>query len=276
MTTAEAIRHRRSVRSFDGNPLSPALSEKILQFAQAQTNPYNIPIAWFMLDAAQYGLRSPVITGERVYLTGKLRRLPHAGEAFGYAFEAILLYAESLGLGSTWIAGTLNRAAFEKAVALGEGEVMPCVSPIGTPAAKMSLRESVMRKGVRADNRMDFEELFFRNDWATPLSRNEAGALGGPLELVRLAPSAVNRQPWRAVVQGNKLRFYEKRSRGHFISADGWDLQKIDLGIALAHFDLAAKEAGLSASFVPAEDTGPDRDGLIEIGSFDWLSPDTQ
>ena len=267
MTTSEAIRHRRSVRTFDGNPVGKELSEQLMEFALAQTNPYGIPISWFLLDAEKLGLRSPVITGERAYLTGKLRRLPHAEEAFGYAFEAILLYAETLGLGSTWIAGTLNRAAFERAVALGEGEVMPCVSPIGRPAAKMSLRETVMRKGVRADSRMDFGDLFFHGDCKTPLSPKEAGALAGPLELVRLAPSAVNRQPWRVAVEETKVRFFEKRSRG-YVSSDGWDLQKIDLGIALAHFDLAVKETGNQMTFTPAASSEPNENGWIEIGAF--------
>ena len=65
---------------------------------------------------------------------------------------------------------------------------------------------------------------------------------------MRLAPSAVNKQPWRVVVCDNKAHFYEKRSKG-YISADNWDIQKIDMGIALCHFELEAKECGISASF---------------------------
>jgi len=38
---------------------------------------------------------------------------------------------------------------------------MPCVSPLGYPAEKMSLRETLMRKGIQADKRMDFDRLFF-------------------------------------------------------------------------------------------------------------------
>ena len=275
MTTSEAIRHRRSVRTFDDNTLNAEILEQLLNFARAQTNPYDIPISWFLLDAAKHGLRSPVITGEHTYMTGKLKKVPHGEEAFGYSFEAVLLYAETLGLGSTWIAGTMNRGAFERAVSLQEGEAMPCVSPIGFPASKMSLRETLMRKGVRADSRMDFRALFFRDDWNTPLSEQEAGALRGPLEMVHLAPSAVNKQPWRVLVQGDKIVFFEKRSKG-YVGADGWDLQKVDLGIALAHFDLAAREAGLMPSFTPAESRDLNEDGLVEIGTFVCINPDRQ
>ena len=72
--------------------------------------------------------------------------------------------------------------------------------------------------------------------------------------MVRLAPSAVNKQPWRIVLAGNAAHFYEKRGRG-YVSADGWDLQKLDIGIAMCHFDLLTKKKGLSAK-LSLEDPG--------------------
>lgn len=267
MTFSEAIRHRRSVRSFDGSPLKAEDAQELLRFAGTVETPYDIPISWSLLEARKHGLRSPVITGESAYLTGKLQRLPHAEEAFGYAFETLLLYAETLGLGSTWIAGTLNRGVFERVIDLREGEVMPCVSPIGYPAAKMSLRESLMRKGVNADSRMGFSELFFDGSFEKPLSPEQARRFRTPLELVRLAPSAVNKQPWRGLVSDNQVHFFEKRSKG-YLSNNGWDLQKIDLGIALAHFALAAKEQGLSCAFSLEEPDLPIPDGTIYIATF--------
>ena len=63
------------------------------------------------------------------------------------------MFAQSKGIGTTWIAGTMNRDAFEAATRLEEGERMPCVTPLGRPAARMALRESLMRKGVKADSR---------------------------------------------------------------------------------------------------------------------------
>jgi hypothetical protein len=57
---------------------------------------------------------------------------------------------------------------------LKPGEVMPCVSPIGYPAQKMSLRETMMRKGIKADTRKDFSELFFDRSFEKPLSENVA------------------------------------------------------------------------------------------------------
>ena len=248
MNVIELIRKRRSVRTFDGSALSGDDAGMILACAEKADNPYGIPIEWKLLDAKEHGLSSPVIVGADNYIAGKMKRVPHAEEAFGYSFEKIVLFAESLGAGTTWIAGTMNRDAFERAMGVTEGEVMPCVSPLGYPAKKMSLRETVMRKGVKADSRSDFGELFFCGDFNTPLTEEKADFLKDALEAVRLAPSAVNKQPWRVVVDGDKAHFYEKRSRG-YVSQNGWDLQKIDIGIALCHFELAAKECGLDVCF---------------------------
>lgn len=248
MTQIEAIKQRRSVRSFDANKLTAEDIQKLKDFLPEATNPYGIPIEYKLLDAKEHGLSSPVITGTDTYIAGKLARVPHAEEAFGYSFERIVLYAWSIGIGTTWIAGTMNRKAFENAMTLSDNEVMPCVSPLGYEAKKMSFRETMMRKGVKADSRMAFEELFYDNDFETPLSKEKAGDLALPLKLVRLAPSAVNKQPWRIVVRDGLLHFYEKKSKG-YETADGWDLQKIDIGIAMCHFALGASECGFKAGF---------------------------
>ncbi len=266
MNTLEAIRSRRSVRSFDGSALRPEDAQRIMEFAAKIENPYDIPIEWKLLDAKKHGLSSPVIVGTDTYIAGKMRRVPHAEEAFGYTFEKLVLFAEALGVGTTWIAGTMKRDAFEKAMALADGEVMPCVSPLGYPAKKVSLRESVMRKGVKADARLSFGELFFDGAFEKPLSKEAAGALAQALEAVRLAPSAVNKQPWRVVLRGDEAHFYEKRSGGYDKGA--WDIQKIDMGIALCHFEVAAKELGKHPVFEISDPGIAAPSNTVYIASF--------
>ena len=267
MNTMEIIRARRSVRTFDGTALRPEDAQKIIGFAEKVENPYDLPITWKLLDAKRSGLNSPVIAGTDTYIAGKMRRTAHAEEAFGYAFEKVVLFAQTLGIGTTWIAGTMNRPAFERAMELGSDEVMPCVSPLGYPAKKLSLREVLMRKGVKADSRLAFGELFFEGSFDRPLTEETAGKLAPALEAVRLAPSAVNKQPWRAAVCGEKVHFYEKRSRG-YVSDNGWDIQKIDMGIALCHFELAAKECGVDAAFELGDPALPVPEGMTYVASF--------
>ena len=251
MKTSELIRTRRSVRTFDGRSVEPDILEKILQYAKNEDNPYGIPVEWKILNAKTDGVSSPVIVGTDAFIAGKMKRVPHAEEAFGYSFEKVVLYALSLGIGTTWIAGTMPRSAFEEAMQLGDDEVLPCMSPLGYIAGKMSVRETMMRAGIKADTRSDFSALFFDGSFDKPLSPDKAGELRLPLELVRLSPSAVNKQPWRIVVDGDKVHFYEKRSKGYV--ADGWDVQKIDMGIAMCHFVCGLEEIHSKAELIVSE-----------------------
>ena len=254
MTFIEAIKQRRSVRTFDTNKLTAEDIKKLKDFLPEATNPYGIPVEYQLLDAKEHGLSSHVITGTNTYIAGKIARVPHAEEAFGYSFERIVIYARSIGIGTTWIAGTIDRKAFEHAMCLAEDEVMPCVSPLGYPAAKMSLRETVMRRGVGADSRLPGEKLFFDGDFSAPLAGKAPAPWGELLELVRWAPSAVNKQPWRLVLRGEQVHFYLRHDKGYVSEAVG-DMQKIDMGIALCHLLLGLRVLGRKAA-VSLEDPG--------------------
>lgn len=267
MSIMEQIKKRRSVRTFDGAALSDSDAKAVMDYAAGVDNPYELRIEWRLLDAKTHGLTSPVIVGSDTYIAGKMRREPHAEEAFGYAFEKVVLFAGSLGIGTTWIAGTMNRSAFERAMELGSGEVMPCVSPLGYPAKKMSMRETLMRKGVKADSRLDFGSLFFDGSFDKPLSEARTGKLNAAFEAVRLAPSAVNKQPWRVVLTENMAHFYEKRSRG-YVDESGWDIQKIDMGIALCHFEVMARECGMDLDLEIASPDIPVSEDMEYIASY--------
>ena len=245
---ARLVRDRRSVRTYEVRPLSPEDMDKLSSFMERIENPYGIPVEFKLLDGKKQKLKCPVVNGTDLFIGAKAARAPHMEEAVGYSFEMLVLYAQSLGLGTVWVGGTMDRAAFERAMDLAENQRMPCMSPIGYPAQKMSVKESLMRKGVRADSRAPFPSLFYDGGFDKPLAPERAGALAQPLELVRWAPSAVNKQPWRVVVKENAAHFYLKHAKG-FVSDVVGDMQKIDLGIALCHFALAAEENGLNIQF---------------------------
>lgn len=266
MTNIDAlVRGRRSVRTYDERKLSGEDLEKLCAFMAAVENPYGIPVEFKLLDARAQNLSCPVVVGTDLYVGAKMKNVPCLNEAVGYSFEALMLYAQSLGIGTVWVGGTMDRGAFERAMELGPDEVMPCVSPLGYPAKKMSVRETLMRKGIKADARMALEEICFDGGFDKPLHAAAAGKMAFPLEMVRLGPSAVNKQPWRMVVKEGAVHFYLKRAKEH--SGGALDMQKVDLGIALCHFDLAAREAGLKPRFV-REIPGIPADGAEYIASY--------
>ena len=248
----DLIRRRKSVRTFNGAALRKEDRKRLEQYLEALDNPFGVPVEFRFLDAKEHGLSSPVIVGTDLYIAAKVSRIPQSEIAYGYCFEKFCLFAESMGIGTVMLAATISRKAFEKAMEVGDTEVMPAASPVGYPAEKKSIRETMMRKGLKADERMPFGKLFFEGTFTESLTPEHAGRFRDALEMVRLAPSAGNKQPWRAVVCGDKVHFYEKKSMPE--NALG-DIQKVDIGIALAHFELTLKENGIDGGFV-GEDPG--------------------
>ena len=234
MDTMELIETRKSVRTFDGRPLAAEDRVKLADYIQGIPNPYGIPVKLMLLDAEEHDLSSPVIRGEHLYVAGTVKRQPHGEEAFGYSFEKLVLYAWSLGIGTTWIGGTLDRPHFEQVIGLEESERMYAVSPLGYPAKEPSEVDATLRERVHGDERLPESELFFDGAFGNPLVTEDA-MLADALRAVRWAPSAVNGQPWRIVREGNAFHFFEKHTRKPD-PADYGDVQKIDMGIALCHF----------------------------------------
>ena len=82
-----------------------------------------------------------------------------------------------------------------------------------------------------------------------PLILMEDDQLFSPIEMVRLAPSASNKQPWRIVKSGTGLHFFLSRTPGYGGYAKAVDMQRIDMGIAMAHFELGCKETGFEGGW---------------------------
>ena len=59
---------------------------------------------------------------------------------------------------------------------------------------------------------------------------------------------AINQQPWRIVLQDNSCHFYEYKEPG-YSNVFPYDIQRIDMGIAAAHFDHAVKEKDIKGNF---------------------------
>lgn len=68
-----------------------------------------------------------------------------------------------------------------------------------------------------------------------------------PLEMLRLAPSATNAQPWRIVKNGDIIHFYETHNSN--TGEEEKLIKRVDLGIGIAHFHQTLLERGLSGKF---------------------------
>lgn len=246
LNAKELIKKRRSVRTFDKRPVSEEDLKKLEEYMKNVKNPFGIHIEFKILSVSEDGVSSPVIVGEEKYIAAKVKKQPNFEIAYGYSFEMVCLYALSLGIGTVILAASLKRGKFEEAMDLQQDEIMPAASPIGYPASKLSVRESMMRKALGADKRQDFSSVYFSGDFSSGLSEKDAGEFKDALKAAGLAPSAANKQPWRAAVSGDTVHFYEYRTIGDNPLGD---IQKVDVGIALAHFDAVMEEEGKKGEF---------------------------
>jgi hypothetical protein len=170
-------------------------------------------------------------------------------EDFGYLMERAILFATDLDLGTCWLGGTFTKSRFAKSFGVRGGEEMPAVASIGYDAERSHSQDSMSRRTANSNHRLPWERLFFEGQFGTPLPPETAGDYGTALEMVRLGPSASNKQPWRIVRQGEGWHFFVERSFLYGPRTLGLvgiaDMQRLDMGIAMCHFELTVRELGL-------------------------------
>ncbi len=188
-----------------------------------------------------------VISGAHTYIIGLIDKSETDAAAFGYLFEEIVLAANDLGLHTCWLGGTFKKSDFEAKLTLKEDEKIAIISPLGYKKEKQRMLETAMRGLVGANKRKPWQELFFDETLEVALDENKVKAYAVPFEMVRLGPSASNKQPWRIVKKADCYHFYLSRTKGY--GALDFDMQLNDVGIAMCHFELSAKELGLKGSW---------------------------
>ena len=188
-----------------------------------------------------------VISGADSFIVGILNKSEKNVVEFGYLFEKILLYVTNLGLQTCWLGGTFNKNDFTQNAGLLEDEFIPIVSPVGYAKDKPRTFETAMRIIAGSNKRKTWSELFFEDNISTPLNEQSAGSYAVPLEMVRLGPSASNKQPWRIIKNKNEFHFFLSRTKGYGVTF--YDIQKNDIGIAKCHFELSTKELGFKGKW---------------------------
>ena len=208
-----------------------------------------------------------VIKNARLFLVGTIKKGDKAIEDYGYCKEILILQATALGLGTCWLAGTFNASGFAKAINLQKDELLPTVSPIGYRADRKSFTEKIFRGFAGSNYRKPWTDIFFAENFSTPLTSVQAGKYSAVLENVRLAPSASNKQPWRILRSrdDSTFHFYLERAFGYKLR--DIPIQDIDMGIAMSHFELTAREMGIAGKW-QSDNSAPPTNSLDYVISW--------
>ena len=207
----DAIHKRSSVRKYTGAPTDEQLSQLGVMCKK---------LTWQGITVRMFrgpGLKS-VIKGTNVYavIVAKNGTPP---EMEGYMGEALVLEATAMGLGTCWLGAGFIPDIVNKNVKLQNDEQVHCVIAIG----KADLPPFNPK-------RRSIEQICNK-------SENEIRNLGiwqlTAVENARLAPSAINQQPWKIEVDTNSISIRERKVLIAKYAA-------IDRGICMLHAAVGA------------------------------------
>ena len=198
MTLKEMIYQRKSCRSFTGVPVDTEMIEKILSFEMKPLYP-EIKVRMDVVGRDNVKCICPWTTPQLIAIYSE--EAEGYLENIGFLFQQMDLYLQTLGLGVCWLGmGRMN----PKTTTQVEGMKFVIMLAFGHPKGDQ------LRHDGKGFKRRPMDKI---TDQADP-----------KLEAARLAPSAVNSQPWYFTHDGGTVHVYcsKKGSR-------------LDAGIALAH-----------------------------------------
>jgi hypothetical protein len=262
----DTIEARYSVRVYREEPI-PQKTQAALQASLEvlHSGPFGSSLRLKLIAASEadrlslrglgtYGfIRNP--TG---FIIGAVQAGDYALEDYGYAMELAILEATALGLGTCWLGGSFTQSSFAAKIHKRNGEIVPAVTATGYAGEKSRSRDP-SRQLVHADRRLPWEKLFFDGSFEHCLLPEAAGEYSPALAMLRIGPSASNKQPWRVLREGHRWHFYCQRTPRYgkgtwlFVLLHLADLQRVDMGIAMCHFELTARELGLSGAWAVSD-----------------------
>jgi nitroreductase len=232
-----AIFRRTSRRTFEDRKIE---EDKVARLAAVckEFRPFGEARAEFVLGPTEGVFRGAVgsygkVKGARAYAAfiGDMRSA-RAREAVGYTGEGIVLEATALGLGTCWVGGFFRPAAVKKILRLENHEEVLAVTPLGYAVVKKDLQERTLSAFARSRQRKPLDTIVS--------GRISSSWIARALEAARLAPSAVNRQPWLFRIEESAVVISVWGSRK--LSSVS---RRLDCGIAMLHFELGAGAAGV-------------------------------
>ena len=159
---------------------------------------------------------------------------PYIHEQVGYLGEGIVLEATILNLATCWVGASFRPEIAASFAITNKNERVLAVTPIGYAVEDWSLEEKIMTGFGRKHQRKPLKELVTgleEKKW--PVWMKES------LEAARLAPSALNRQPWRFFLKQDSITISVDNLKDTFNIS-----KRLDCGIAMLHIEIALLSYG--------------------------------
>jgi nitroreductase len=235
-----AIGHRRSRRRFDPRPIELNLLTNLEDIC-AEFRPYPEARAVVVTQSPDEVFKGAIghygkIKDAPAFIAfiGRMDS-PYVQERVGYLGEGIILESTALNLATCWVAGLFRPEVAGRFAGANEGERVLAVTPVGHPREEWSLEEKIMSGFGRNHRRKPLAKLV-----TGPEESKWSAWIKQALEAARLAPSAVNRQPWRFHVEPEQITISVDCLKETFHIS-----KRLDCGIAMLHLETAALNDGV-------------------------------
>jgi nitroreductase len=272
MDIFETISKRISIRSYHSEPASATDLEAIRLVGEKAEALTPLEMRFLLCTEEQMGKEIKGIIGDygrTIIAPNYLVLAAREGDGYltdaGFRFEQAVLEATRRGLGTCWVGLMFKEASLRATLGLDAGWRMMVISPLGLPADP-GFASRVLRALAGSPQRKPFDQLFFWQQHGTPLPpvilNNERLSL--LLEATRRAPSWMNRQPWYFLFTGKEVLVYKRKRQDR----EGKDYHRLDCGIAMCHFHLAAKTLGIGSRWELGTFEIPGEPGAEPIGRY--------
>jgi nitroreductase len=164
---------------------------------------------------------------------------PFIQEKLGYTGEGVILEGTALGLATCWVGGFFRPESVASLIELKASEQVLCVTPVGYARRLESLEEKMMAAFGRHHRRVPVARLMSERS-----SYSLSDWIKASIKAARLAPSAVNRQPWGFDVEDGGITVYVRTGGPEFSIS-----KRLDCGIAMLHIEVAAGNFGIKGEW---------------------------
>lgn len=252
MNLVDVIKTRKSCRTYRQIFLDPADKNVLEEYISNITDmlggeDFHLRIIEKAGKGKKLELNYGMITGHNTYVLGSSKSLPDSRVHYGYILEKVVLKATEIGVSTCWI-GYFD-ASFFSEISIEKGYEIPSIVILGYEGERQSRAERITRFAVSASQRLEWQKLFFDFNSGIPLNPDTSNEYSLSFEMVRLAPSAGNTQPWRILSDNvsGEFHFFKKPVSKRY---EERGLHDIDIGIAMAHFELSSEYIGLSGTWI--------------------------
>ncbi|WZL73496.1 nitroreductase family protein [Clostridiaceae bacterium 35-E11] len=246
MKFSKLVEDMRTIRDYKKEPVNPQIIQEIIDIgknSQGFVQGRNLSIVFidngkeiFEQLSGKAGYFGKMIEAPH-YLAITSKVFPGYIENSGYIMESMRLKAWELGLGTCWL-NIQDEEALKELLKIESDDKLTAFVAIGHQY------KGIFKKDISPkSDRIGIDKLIYLNRWESPcpIEELENRGFANVFYYAKFAPSWGNRQPWRFMIDKDKVLL--------IVPDQEEASMKLDAGIMMLYFEKAAHEEGIQGNW---------------------------